>query len=199
MEIIQIIIRFLLYVFGHKMLFQIDNEINKIVYQKLPNNVFNKKCQCKIGCKYHRGWDNFIHLKEFGKENIGFNSIEKNQILCYIANNRALNKIMEINNWSVPILKEMKQHTEKTLITEKQRNNLEICYGYNKNYGTDCIAIRLKTEYNEPLSYDHIISTIIHELTHNNISNHNKIFKNKEEELRNYFNRNNMYKINWID
>ena len=175
-----LLIRLFLYLFGRKTIIEIEQTISNIIYQKLPENVINNRCQYKIGCKYHRLWDNnFRKVKEFGKDTIGFNNIEKNQILCYISNHRVINQLIAENNWSIPLLKELKQNEEKELLTQEQRNNLMVCYGYNKNYGSECIALRLKNENGDELSYDHIMTTVIHELTHNDVGNHGDKFKEK--------------------
>ncbi len=94
------------------------------------------------------------------------------QCLCYLANHRVLNKIMKKYKWNVEVLKELEpEYNLKNNFRENNYNLIsKICYGVNINHGTDSIQILLrKLSNNEFLLYDEIMSTMIHELTHNNI------------------------------
>lgn len=192
------------YFFGKtSIIYKIEDKLSEIIYQSIPDNVFSSYCQDKIGCKYHRCWINkSSRLKTLFSTSIGFQDMEISkdkrirQVLCYIANHRVIHNIMKNNNWSVNVLKEL---VETDIVAKNNNNGLQVCYGYNMNFGTDCIAVKIKRLSDENLlSYDHIFTTIIHELVHNDISAHNDIFRKKEKELQDYFNQNVMYKVNWI-
>lgn len=183
-----------------------EHKIKK-THNPLPEWIFSNKCTKSIGCKYHS--DNRKIIRNTCYQPNGFTSINLNntfkniniqldnkaaQCLCFLANHDILHKIMKKNSWNVNKLQEL---YEKDYINEKNKT----CYGLNSNQGSESISIRLRSleNNNDLLSYDEIMTTIIHELVHNDINNHGEIFKFKQEELRNMFNSTTMWKVNWTD
>lgn len=162
--------------------------------------IFSNNCTQTIGCRIHRKWDigfvrrigyqptgfSDINTKNSNKSNTNMDTKAK-QYLCFIANHEILNHIMKKKSYSVKKLEEFNENEYKTDYFTK-------CYGLNSGMGTDKIAIRLR--YNNAfISYDTIIDTMIHELTHMDVTDHNQLFYKKQDELRKIYN--SFEKINW--
>lgn len=187
----------------------VDNLIK--IYQPLPEWIFSNKCTKSIGCKYHNNNKKLVRnifYQPNGFTSINFKNSNKNkhtmlnsekeidnkasQCLCFLANHEIIKKIMENNSWNVNCIQELddNEYVEKN----------KICYGLNKNKGTKSIDIRLRSlDGKQMLSYDEIMTTMIHELVHNDISDHNFDFKQKQTNLREFYNSSTMWKVNWTD
>lgn len=171
----------------------------------MDHKIYSKSCTGTIGCRFHRAWDkNFIRTVNY--QSIGFTNINTNnslklfgsnkdhnqkaiQYLCFLANHKTINYIMGQKYYPADVLEEL---DEKDVIVSSG----SICYGVNVGMGTKKIGIRLRLD-GMFLSYDTIMTTMIHELTHMDVSNHGKNFIMLEDELRSIFEK--FETIKWDD
>ena len=170
------------------------------------SEIFNDKCTNSIGCRAHRKWDKTFVRKfaqPIGFSNLDFSYTNKKyqyaeakkvkQYLCYLANHEYLTKTMENFSYSCKCLKELSE-SDVGKLDVKQRTGY--CLGLNSGMGTDFISVRLKS-MGKFLPYNTIISTLIHELTHFDVSNHGSEFIERQEEIRQKYN--NYEIIDWTD
>jgi hypothetical protein len=165
----------------------------------------NHLCTKRVGCKFHRSWDSnfyktlyitpgFTSIDTKNSTTLFGNNLQKNtkacELLCYLANHEILNHIMTKKGYIVPKLEELDMDD---YVGEG------ICYGINKNMGTKSICVKLR-QNGKFLTNDMLMTIMIHELTHNDVSNHKNDFKIKQKELRDLYNsRTRLSKITWID
>ena len=171
----------------------------------MNKNIYSDKCTCTIGCRFHRNWDkNFvrnINYQPNSFSNIDTTNSDKlygsdkyinsraKQYLCFIANHEIINYIMKQKAFSVNKIEELNE--------QEYRVDGKYCYGLNLGMGSKKIAVRLRNNNNIFLSYNIIIDTIIHELTHMDIPDHGEEFYKRQNELRNIYN--SFEKISWMN
>ncbi len=150
-------------------------------------------CSRSVGCKFHRSWDSTFVRNTF-YQGTGFTTVDisccnkmskslisnKNaeQRLCYLANHKAINHVMKTKKYPA------KKLIELTPEHEQDTKEKSACLGLNYNMGTDKIAIRLRQ--NDGISFlphSTVVETMIHELTHMDVSDHGPDFVAKEKEL----------------
>src|SRR5690242_18181084 len=111
------------------------------------------KCSQSIGCKIHRAWETSF-IRTVNHQSTGFtdlslqtsnkghlpmqNKIAK-QILCHLANDETLNKVMKLKAFPPKILEELDEAECKV---DKSKDS--ICYGMNYGMGTRKICVRLR-------------------------------------------------------
>lgn len=172
--------------------FVIYNYILKFLYGEMPSQIFSSLCTKSIGCKYHRKWETYRNYSNFnGFSNIelsnGSQNNQVNQVLCYLANNENIIKLMNKKCYNVKTIKEL-----------NDAKYFE-CAGINKNMGTKYIGIKIRDICGNLVCYNLIMTALIHELTHNDVSNHDYKFYDRQNELRKIYNDSTVNKIKWID
>lgn len=103
------------------------------------------------------------------------------EYLCYLVNHPTINEIMKRKKYPAKKLEEFNPNDYKVAFGET-------CYGLNVGMGTEKICIRLRLD-GQFLPHDTIMTTMIHELTHMDVSDHGPRFIAKQEELRTMYNQ----------